>query len=279
MPRPADLPEFQRPPIDEVAISLPFASIPGFFDAAVGLFWQKIRDTFPNTMVVPGSGVQQVEQFSTDPSSPVGRPPNIPLDRSITVQLNPVSRRWFVSEDDIYVLQVQNGRFGLNWRLRDKPYPRFETLIENFWRYYDLFCELLVESKLPPPLLLQVELDYVNWITDLTMATFLQPKTPTMSAPGIDQLPENQIAIYRFVIRDSEGTPIARLHVDARPAMRMGENAPQFGTQFTLSYHSPVQPDTDRDALNQRFEQGREVIVRSFDDLTSPEAHDRWNEP
>lgn len=277
MPRPADLPDFSRPPIDEVVISLPFIVMPQLSDAIIGLFWLKVRDTFPRTDTVPRIDLQ-IEEFSSDPSSPVGRPPHILPE---FVQAVPGARTWFISENDVLVLQVQNGRFTQNWRRRgEDPYPRFELLMESFWTYYGKFCELLIEEGVPQPLVQQVELNYVNWITDLTMASFLRPEAPAISTPGMDQEPENQIATYRYIIRsgsEPDSAPMARLHVDARPAMRVSPGDQELGTQFTLSYRSPVAAtSTDVLTLNNRFELGREAIVRTFTDLTSDSAHEHW---
>ena len=58
------------------------------------------------------------------------------------------------------LIQAQNGRYSHNWRRRNDPYPRFERLVQDFWRYFDLFRELLEEEKVPPLQIQQVELTY-----------------------------------------------------------------------------------------------------------------------
>jgi hypothetical protein len=51
--RPADLPNFSRPPISEVALSIQFASIARFQNSYVGLLWERLRNEYPNVSEQP----------------------------------------------------------------------------------------------------------------------------------------------------------------------------------------------------------------------------------
>ena len=46
-PKPADLPDFKKPPVSEVVLSLQFASISTFRSIHVGLLWQRFRREYP----------------------------------------------------------------------------------------------------------------------------------------------------------------------------------------------------------------------------------------
>ena len=43
-----DLPDFTNPPLNEVVLSIQFASLTGLKSAHIGLFWERIRSEYPN---------------------------------------------------------------------------------------------------------------------------------------------------------------------------------------------------------------------------------------
>lgn len=45
--RPPDLPDFAKPPVAEVVLSLQFGALSSLTTAHVGLLWRKYRDLFP----------------------------------------------------------------------------------------------------------------------------------------------------------------------------------------------------------------------------------------
>jgi len=51
--RPADLPDFERPPVTEVVLSLQFASLPGLKNVHAGLLWQHFSTRYPNVEEYP----------------------------------------------------------------------------------------------------------------------------------------------------------------------------------------------------------------------------------
>jgi hypothetical protein len=51
--RPADLPDFKRPPVTEVVLSVQFATIPEFRSVHIGLLWERLREKYPNVTEHP----------------------------------------------------------------------------------------------------------------------------------------------------------------------------------------------------------------------------------
>jgi uncharacterized protein (TIGR04255 family) len=79
--RPFDLPSYERPPVSEVVLSVQFASNPQFQIVHAGLFWQLVRDQFPNVSeqiplqaVFETFGGQVAPAASTLVASPRNRP-------------------------------------------------------------------------------------------------------------------------------------------------------------------------------------------------------------
>ena len=269
MARPADLPLYENPPIDEVAIGLQFASpIPGFIDPHGGLFWQRVKGTYRRAESQP-----RIETPPEVLDAPLGLTAGFPQVIGPTLG----SRTFLISDDDTYLLQIQNNRFYRNWRRRTDPYPHFEELENAFHHCYTEFCAFLADVGLTHPGISQAEVTYINWITDLGMDDFLRLSgSATLQLPGLDDHPQDQTWAARYLVRNYAREPIARLHVQCVPAVRFEEGRPTPGSQMSLSYIGPFVESPARDALEQFFFDGRAAIVRSFTSLTTEEAHQHW---
>lgn len=144
---------FKKPPINEVVIGAYFEPpLTAFRSEHVGLLWSRLRADFP-----------KVEQ----------RPPitgiNPGQEATLTVgdEFMVMPRFWFVSEDEVTVLQIQKDAFLLNWRRRDSEYPHYaENLKPSFDRYYEVFERFLQEDVgLTSPAINRSELTYIDLIT------------------------------------------------------------------------------------------------------------------
>ena len=263
MPRPPDLPNYRRPPIDEVVIGLQFLPVPGLSEAHVGLFWQLVRDDFPRADSQP-----RLEGPVEDLSGSFGG------GQPILIQSGGPGRIWLTSEDESYLLQIQNTRFIQNWRLREDAYPHFDELAERFWRYWNMFERLLEQETLGETFLQQLEVSYINWVQDLPMETFFTPAAlPAVRTPGLS--PEDQNLAARFIARDTAGSAFARVYVQCQPAMRL-EPAGVIGSQVTLTFRAPLSPAHGRPQIEGLLDFARAAIVQTFTDLTTDQAHEAW---
>ena len=96
--RPLDLPEFERPPIIEVALSIQFATLPLFRNIHAGILWQRFAQQYPN-----------VEEYPPIPAAfeTFGVPPAISEMPQFTFVTNSPIRYWFITADGTELLQVQ----------------------------------------------------------------------------------------------------------------------------------------------------------------------------
>ena len=113
---------FDNPPITEVVIATYFnPPLVEFQSQHVGLFWGQIKDEFPVArqqfpLGVGGNVVGPDEPF-------------------------PMPRYWFITKDDVSVMQIEKDAFLFNWRRRDnKQYPGFSEEVKlAFDRLYGRF--------------------------------------------------------------------------------------------------------------------------------------------
>jgi uncharacterized protein (TIGR04255 family) len=269
--RPIDLPNFDRPPIDEVAIALQLSEpIPGFTDAHVGLYWQSVKQSYPRVESQPRLSVTP-ETLDEGPP-PVGQTLQMPM-----LQLG--GRTWLVSDDDAFVVQIQNDRFTRNWRRREQAYPHFEALAEAFWNSWHSFGSMLEGEGISIPSVQQVEVTYINWVTDMGMSDFLKAaRSAEVEVEGVDQFPTEQTWTARYSVR-SAGGMYARLHAQCAPAIRLPTSAqaqPEQGVQFALNFVAPTIGDMTDNAVDERLSRARDVIVRTFTSVTTTDAHHVW---
>ncbi len=185
-------------------------------------------------------------------------------------------RFWLVSADDSYILQLQDNLFIFNWRYRGEEYPRFEALRERFWDYFGRFRQSLADAGLGAPEIRQIEVAYINWITDRPVEDFMCfARTSVLLEAGLGA-PEDQGWAARYLIRE-DGVPIARLQCQCQPALRAQPPKEGRGTQFGLTVRAPAPPgQIVDDHLMNLVNVARVHIVRAFAALTTEEAQIAW---
>jgi len=259
--RPADLPDFAAPPLQEVAIGLQFDPTPGYLQAHVGAYWQRIRSDYPL--------VQDQARLETPievPGSVFGR------SESFRVQFGvKLPRAWFMNVDGSYLIQMQDDRFIHNWRKQSSEYPRFEVIASQFSQRYQQFVDFLEEYKLRVPLLRQLEVTYINWIPAARLQDFLR----TTSDPSIvieDLRPQEPggtwTARYSMLV---DQQPIGSLTAEAMPGKLTASG--EQGHRFALSARILLTGNPDLEALMFR---SRNDIVRAFHALTTESRHQEW---
>jgi uncharacterized protein (TIGR04255 family) len=263
--RPSYLPDYRDPPIDEMVIGVQFPPIPNFQDAHAVIFWQSVRQEYPRIQTQPRIE-GPIESREALPAAP----------QVINFPLGPTqARTWLISEDDEYLIQIQNTRFIQNWRRRQGPYPHFEKIRDAFDDHFKSFRQLLSSEGLDEPTTQQVEVSYVNWITSLPVSKFLKPgSSAEISIDGFPAEPEDQNWGARYRL-DKNADVIERLYVQCQAAIRQIEEQ-EAGYVFQLVYHA-AHPEgiSSGDVLN-FASKGRDIIVKAFDVLTTDVAHAEW---
>jgi uncharacterized protein (TIGR04255 family) len=265
--RPVDLPEFDRPPVIEVVIGVQFEPIKEFRQGHIGLFWNEIRADYPKAYDQPRleTPVESIDEGFVGPSFQLE-----------LLDTPPVHRAWFVSADESLVVQVQDDRLIHNWRYRGGEYPRFEPLIDRFWAHFDKYESTLRRVELDPTSVLQAEVTYVNWIPVPSMDSFFRPSTAAeLNLPGIGPRPDFQRWSARYPLRERDAF-VGRLVVETQPGRRIEEGKVAAGFQLALTFRAPVASGATRDHISHLLSLGRNAIVRTFAEFTTPEMHREW---
>lgn len=268
--RPSDLPDFRKPPLAEVVLSLQFQALLGLTTAHVGLLWQRYRDRLP-----------EIEERA--PLPPVTEGFALPSPPRAEVSFEdkpPTPRVWFVNEEKTELLQVQQDRFIHNWRKvgEGDAYPRYERIRDRFREEVLAFEEFLKAEHLGELAVNQCEVTYVNhverageWQHHGEIERVLKNWTP-LPAPAFLPVPEDATLRWRYRITGENG-PVGRLYVAVQPSWSVADKRPVWVMNL-MARGAPIGPGI-RGAF-EFFDLGREWVVRGFADLTTDSLQHRW---
>lgn len=266
------LPDYNKPPVIEVVLSLQFKPIERLCTPEMGAFWSRVKSEFPDSEEHPpinpvmegfdgGEGDEFAKHIGALISAPV--------------------RHWYLNEDGTSLIQVQKDRFIQNWRKKDEghEYPHFDHVLERFKDNLGKFDKFLQEEKIGQIVPNQCEVTYINNIpkgkgwdsfNDIgEVMTLVAPKNKGHFLPEIERAKFGSC----FIIPDKDGNPIGRLHLSLDPGIRKTDGHPTLRLDLTARGR-PLSANFQ--GAFDFFEIGHVWIVRGFDSVTSAKMHKIW---
>lgn len=254
------LPSFRKPPVIETALSVQFQPLKRMSNAHLGLFWNRVRATYPK--LHDADPIEpQIERFGSD--LPRARFPQLRIAAS-----HPAARLRMSSEDGHVMLQLQNGRLVSNWRRLDggNEYPRWTQVEPQFQaalRELKAFAEAEELGSIEPN---QWEVTYLNhlvrgreWNGPADWQEALPGVIGTTSAVSVGRF-ETMGSHTHFALPNDAG----RLHVE----LTHGFSGPDEDADELLIVQLTARGgiDESRD-VSTGLALGREAIVRSFAEI------------
>lgn len=270
------LPEFERPPLTEVALSVQFEKIDQLQVPQLGLLWASFRDRFPHTEQHPPL-TPVFERFGIRPTA--DPTPNYDL---LSILPNP--RVWFVNEAQTELVQIQSDRFIRNWRTRTESdsYPRYAKLRERFADDYSAFESVInaeLSTKVEPN---QCEVTYVNLVA-APNGSFNPHDSLSRVCPLFQEVysehprnPIDQATVSLKYLLGTKSSPLGRLHVDVVPVFQVSSER-KFEPKLRISLTARGSPESQSiDGIMAFFDLGHESIVNTFAAITTKELHEHW---
>ncbi len=265
--RTTKLPEFARPPLKEVAISVQFEPLKEIRAWHIGEIANLFAAEFPHRSEQP----PLTPVFETE-----GKIRQVPSYQfGLQVQFATLARYWFSRSDQNELIQFQTDRLIHNWRRTpaDDVYPRFEVLSKKSMKEFKRLDAYLRKAKLGELTPNQVEITYVNAIDgsdeihkkNSEVFNFVQN---SMLADAF----EDMRFVSRYIINSTDGQFMGRLYAQCDPAF---DEAGKAILQFQLIARGrPSNPTLEGviDFLNL----GHARIVAAFDSLTTANMHAKW---
>lgn len=261
------LPEYEHPPVSEVAFGALFQPVAGLVLPHLGAFWATLTKEFPRAEEAPPL-LPLVEVFGSEPAT---------IDLGLSDL--PLPRIWLVQADGRGLVQLQKNRFHFNWRKQEEgdEYPRFPAVSARFFELFDLYSNFLESQGLSGPDPIQYELSYINTIPlsedlEMNLAVHQILRDFEWSAgerflPSADQFSWE----LGFAFPDQSG----RLHCIARTGRFRLTGKPVLSLELTAR---GMPTEAGLDDMRQWFDVAHEWVVHGFTDLTTPEAQDaKWS--
>ena len=263
MNRPAHLPDFLDPPLDEVVLGVQFSPIQDYSSVFAGNVHSLFQSEYP--MVAEQPLLER--RFETFGGGNVQAGPRIQVGQP------PIgSRLWFLSQDENHLLQFQADMFLSNWRRRPntQQYPRFEGLSEAFERNLRQLEDFFRDSFEAKIEVNQAEVSYINVIPVDGFAD-AEARLEVWNGGKIDV--ESVNLSFSEIIRDKDGKPFARLLHQVTSVYTM--DGKERALRLSLSFKGKPQNDTIGEAMD-FLGRGREAIVLRFKEVTTSKAHKAW---
>ncbi|MDA8056499.1 MAG: TIGR04255 family protein [Actinomycetota bacterium] len=260
---PAHLPDFEDPPVVEVALGVQFRPIPRLRPVEMASLREQWRSEYPVVLDQPPLP-PTIEQPTSGP-------------RTTQLVFGPAlqTRLWFLSEDQSSLVQIQHDRLTVNWRKLDGvPYPRYPAVRDMFDRSFDDVEEFVADRGFGPLEITQVEANYINRIDAADEGRgHLEEILRHWSSLAGHHLGDPEEARVAMVFRVPEiGTPPVRLYVECAPAQQVGQ-APVLLLTLTVR-GAPTTSDLGS-ALG-FMDKAHAHIVHSFAELTTDAMHEHW---
>ena len=266
------LPDFAKPPVTEVALSLQFEPIAKLTGPVLGLLWGKFKNEYSRVEEHP-SIEPVIERFGSDAV------PNVKLQFQV-FDAPPPSRVWFMTDNGSELVQVQHDRFVHNWRKTEETdeYPRYSTLRKKLISELEIFNQFVMQEQLGELVFNQTEVTFVNtiisgegWERHGQLSNVLTIHSGSYSDDFFSE-PENVQIALRYVIPGEDGTPRGRLHIGVVPVVARKDKRPALN----LSIIARCTPDGSVADAIACLDLAHRWIVKGFASITTKEMHSIW---
>ena len=261
------LPEYGNPPVVETSLGIQFEGLEGFQSLHVASFWDRVRDEFPRLEEHPP--LEPAFETFGPRSAPLGAP-------EFQIIKAPIQPRFmFVGKDDSELVQLQKDRLFFNWRKRPgaETYPRYSSIRPKLESLFQSLTDWARTQGLGEPRPTQCEAIYVNIIpltTEVGKACGLSFVFPWLT--GLMGTTEDGTFNFRRRLQNEAGESVARLYFKL-----------QYGTDEESSRSARLDlhvrghpPGPTFDECLEMIDAEREIIVRTFTEITSDDAHQMW---
>lgn len=263
------LPDYSNPPVNEVVLGVQFDTLLNYSSVHPGLYWQNIRDDYPNYSIHP-----PIASVTETFGEPFGLEPKL---RAEIFKTPPIPRCWFLDKSENRLIQLQSERFLHNWKkvTGEEEYPHYDSIFPEFKNQWESFLEFVEKEKLGPIKLNQWEVTYVNYIYQGKGWEDFGDLPKIFSFLSNDKLAEHLRTPEKISLSLAYSYPdkLARLHIDLTTAYKRPDNV--LLLQFKLTARGQLATN-DNQTLYESLDFGRSTIVENFTELTSEESHDLW---
>jgi uncharacterized protein (TIGR04255 family) len=268
-------PDFENPPVIEVALSVQFKALDSLRSPHYGLLWAKaFRDEGFSRIEEHGTLVPTFEDFESK------RAPRVGIQLQAFDDAPPPARVWFLNKTGTQLIQVQPDRFIFNWRREntDESYPRYAHIRERLKTTFNQFLDFVRSERLGNVVPEQCEATYVNHIVsgqgwtrhgELDHVATVWENRYSDSYLG---RPEDVAFAARYRM-PTDSAPLGRLYINLQSAFQSADKRQIYVLTLTARGRPT---STGTEGVFGFLDLGHEWIVRGFTSITRADMHRIW---
>jgi hypothetical protein len=261
----------RQPPVNEVGISVALTPQDLLVGPRLPEVLGPLFEQFNKIEVVPIYRMP-VEYPSPQESLPQGAAPRLEFIPAGGME----PRYWLISEDDVFVIQVQRDYLAFNWRRREsaQEYVRYDTIKEKFIELLNTVQSALNArgGQLLPE---RAELTYIDVIAPNTVWRSPSDTHRLISMSFADSEDYEQIALsYSKALYVSEGPWSGRLHVTLNPVFDWLKEESRLSLNMTARSGNFSKPNTE--SVLSFLDMAHDEINHSFLRMLTAEARQIW---
>lgn len=244
-------PNFDNPPLVEVACGFKFEKLNKLKIPHIGLFWEKLKKEYPRC--------EHAE-------------PTLSFDDTIddSVTNLPLPKVWLINNEDNKLIQFQINQLYFNWRKMGAAhkYPRFSENWKTFKNIHKQFKDFVQKNNLGPIKINQLELTYVNhiprgkgWETEDDIINVLPNFCKNLIPNSLFERPQNSFFKTNYSLPEENGN----LTIKVYSGKRKIDDLPILGVELSVKRR---EEDTNEESFNEWFEKAHQYINETFLKIT-----------
>ncbi|MGH3765473.1 MAG: TIGR04255 family protein [Pseudonocardiaceae bacterium] len=189
----------------------------------------------------------------------------------------PEPRYWFLSDDEIGLVQLQSNYLAYNWRRKHETqkYPGYELLAETFRSLKEGLSSTLERAGRKPVQPSQAELTYINIISPNELWSSHREMTRIIDLRFPELTQAEQVGLrYSKEILDERGSFVGRIHVLVQPAVNLVSGGPVIN--LTIIARSGTLDEDEPESYSTFMQMAHDRITDSFKSLTTDDARRVW---
>lgn len=269
---PTSRPKFDNPPVIEVMATVQFSELNKLkFMTYIKEIWNCFsEEEYP------------IIEYKNSFPSLTNKTENLHFSMSDGDKFDFTPRIWFESKDRQYVIQLQNDRLSLSWRMVDihakSTYSKYELIWERFFKLLSSFSDFAnnrCSSKLELNFL---ELKYINLIpfSDFGGVNKIEDCIPSIS---LSKTPKylGKPSTVNFSWTSAIDISSSNFKIQGVTIADKNSGDPLLRLDLIQSGKSDIIFDKDSKKIHNWYEDAHLRIINAFKDITSSTLHsDKW---
>src|SRR5215472_1476209 len=200
------------------------------------------------------------------------------VEFSELMQLPPMRRVFLITEDDRYVMQLQQDAFIHNWRKinEEDEYPHFNTARELFEQKFASFKKFVEVNEIGELSATRYEVTYVNHLLVEEDEKYVSVFDKDISLIRLQSVKERKLLPEARTMNADVWFDLPKESGTLRISFKQGTRAVDKRDVLQIELTARGKANPDFSDMNGWLDLAHEWIVQGFTEITTEQAHKDW---